>query len=517
MHSPNRDWRKSIQWLIVLSLVCLFGQLSASACALAAGRQRLTRDPLDRHQQQHAENHARFVKTLDSLAATCAEKNLDEAVVTVRSFAVPVESDLTRIMVLPEAMQPEIPSTLPADDRFWRLKLQQARQSYAKDLYLLSQRAVRTGHFSYAYQLIREITHFDPDHKIARQLLGYVRQRREWVTPFSREMERRKRVWHDKFGWLPAAHVERYENGERQYRGRWISAEKDAALRRDFANAWQIRTEHYLVKTNHSLERGVEVAKLLETYHDFCVQMFAAFFHSPEQLQRLFNGRGKVLSRNKPYDVHYYRTQDEYNERLRTKIPLIEYTNGLYYTTDRTAYFFDKPDESTDHVLYHEATHQLFYESSPRDRKIAEKSHFWVVEGVSCYVESFRLQDGVYSLGDPDFDRFRAARFRLLNDGFYIPLERFASMGHGEFQSDSRNLAKRYSQAAGLSHFFMQYDGGRYRDAFIEYLSQLYRVSPTRNSRTKSLQTLTGVSHAELDGQYAEYLKQMERSVAGAQ
>src|SRR3972149_3983335 len=100
-------------------------------------------------------------------------------------------------------------------------------------------------------------------------------------------MQREKYVWHDKFGWLLASQVKEYEAGKRYYR-RWMSAEQEAEIRRDFKQAWEVRTEHYLVKTNHSLERGVEIAKLLETYHDFFIQTFAAFFTTPEQMQKLF-------------------------------------------------------------------------------------------------------------------------------------------------------------------------------------------------------------------------------------
>ena len=44
----------------------------------------------------------------------------------------------------------------------------------------------------------------------------------------------------------------------------WVEtadAGEEAEIRRDFRHAWEIRTEHFLVKTNHSLERGVEIAR----------------------------------------------------------------------------------------------------------------------------------------------------------------------------------------------------------------------------------------------------------------
>ena len=65
-------------------------------------------------------------------------------------------------------------------------------------------------------------------------------------------------------------------------------------------------------------------------------------------------------------------------------------------------------------------------------------------------------------------------------------------MGMQEFQS-SRDIAKRYSQAAGLAHFFMHYDNGRYRDVLIEHLSEIDRAGPRQGRASVRLSAeLTG-------------------------
>jgi hypothetical protein len=60
----------------------------------------------------------------------------------------------------------------------------------------------------------------------------------------------------------------------------------------------------------------------------------------------------------------------------------------------------------------------------------------------------------------------------------------------------------------------MQYDGGRYRDALVEHLSQLYSDNLRRASVVQSLSELTGVQAAELDQQYGEFLKSTEASLS---
>ena len=150
-------------------------------------------------------------------------------------------------------------------------------------------RLLHAGFPSEAYRLVREAAAAYPDHSAARRILGFQRYKDEWITPFEAEQARKHYVWHDKFGWLLKTYVKRYEDGERYYGGRWMPAAKEEEIRQVFQNAWTIRTENFLIETNHSLERGVEIAKKLEAYHDFFVQTFVGFFQTPEQLKNLFN------------------------------------------------------------------------------------------------------------------------------------------------------------------------------------------------------------------------------------
>ena len=66
-----------------------------------------------------------------------------------------------------------------------------------------------------AIELITEAVRENPDHKQARRLLGYVRYRDAWHTPFEIRQLGANKVYHEKFGWLPKTHVARYEQGQR--------------------------------------------------------------------------------------------------------------------------------------------------------------------------------------------------------------------------------------------------------------------------------------------------------------
>jgi len=465
------------------------------------------------HQKRHRELQAELTTSLEKLAISCDAKGLSAAATQIRSLAAPIDAQQVRIDSLPKTVQPELPANLPADERYWRTQLQRLQAEYAKDVYLLSRRVLNAGLPSYAFFLIREVAVRDPDHKSARRLLGQVRFGKEWITPFARSMLAKRYIWHEKFGWLPKNRVERYDKGERYFKGRWISATQEAEVRRDFKNAWEIRTDHFLVRTNHSHEEGVAIAKKLEAYHGFFFQTFASFFNTPEQMQKLFAGSTSGMRapiQAQPHVVHYYSNRDEYNRALVKTIPQIAITNGLYYTTDRTAYFYHDPNGENDPTLYHEASHQLFYESQSKERMVAGDDHFWIIEGISCYLESFRPEKDRITVGDPKYIRFHAARHRFLVDKYYIPLGKLSAMSMRDFQSHP-NISRNYSQASGLAHFFMNYDNGRYRDALIEHLSQLYIGSKRRRAQT--LAELTGSSYEELDRQYGEHLRAMQTAI----
>jgi hypothetical protein len=507
--------------LFTVLLIAVFCLLSLGGTSLVSAQQTrrnasALKNRLERYQELHREHRRKLDVTLTDYARFCDRQGLAEEATRIQKLLKPVRAQMIHIDSLPATVQPNIPSNLSEEERTWQIQVRHAQKTYAKELYVLSRRALHAGFPSYVYQLIREVAIHDPDHKTARRLLGYVRSGDDWLTPFAAKMARSRFVWHDKFGWLQQSYVKRYENGERRFKGGWISSAKEAELRRDFRNAWKVRTDHYLVKTNHSLERGVEIATALEEYYRVFVQTFAAFFNTPDQLQKLFEGNVRGTRRplkSSQYIVHYYRTQDEYNQRLVKKIPQIGITNGLYYTTDRIAYFFHNPQATDNATLYHEATHQLFYESELRHRPIGERKDFWIIEGIACYMESFRQEKGHISLGNPLYTRFVAARHRFLVDNYYVPLERFASMGMHEFQTDPR-IARNYSQASGLAQFFMEYEGGKYRDELIEHLTQHYHQKPRSRKSVPSLAELTGTGFTKLDKQYGEFLKKLEDNLA---
>jgi hypothetical protein len=400
---------------------------------------------------------------------------------------------------------------------------------------------LRAGFPSLAFSIVGDVIRVDPDHKYARAIFGKqifsdpARKDEpgyagEWVSPFEKQMRSgsKPQIWHPTYGWIPAASVVRYEQGQRPWKSGWISAEKEAELRRDFRNAWEIPSEHFLVKTNVSLEAGVELSTKLELFHSWLQQNFAAFFDTPQALQNRFEEAGQRTSsqKDRPMEVHYYATRDEYQKRVQGKVPATIETNGLYWEPDRTSYFYLNRNPRDLSTLFHEATHQILDVQTADDRRLAararalklksrrpdpwilsEHSNFWIIEGLACYFESFEVVDGKVSVGRPDYVRFDTARQRMLDPAyfFYLPAQQFFALGKEEFQGHPQ-VSPLYTQASGFTHFLMHYDDGLYRDDLITLLSAIYRPDPAKVLEEPSLTKISDVSFDTFDRQYRTHM-----------
>ena len=71
----------------------------------------------------------------------------------------------------------------------------------------------------------------------------------------------------------------------------WIDAANDATLHAEIANGWDIETEHYRIRTNHSIEAAVALGVKLENLHRLWRQIFLGYYASEADVEALFSGR----------------------------------------------------------------------------------------------------------------------------------------------------------------------------------------------------------------------------------
>lgn len=480
-------------------------------CALLAGWGPSLTARADDHLAEYAELQQAYAHSLIDFAAEYVQQGKITEDRELRELATPY-SERDPSTPLPSHLpKPSGEEDIPADERGRLQEIWQLREEFAASLYILANRARADDQIALAFDLVHEVLVHDPDHSRARRLLGYRLYEGEWTTPFEAEKREDGFVWHDRFGWIRGTDVDRYEAGERHYLGTWITADQEAGIRSDFQRAWIIESEHFIIRTNHSLERGVELSVMLEEYHRFFMGRFAAVFRTPAQLESLFAGHNSETAQRQ-HEVHYFATREEFVQTLLPRQRGVENSTGIYMPGDHIAYFFhdDAALDRNNETLYHEATHQILGESAPSIENVGAESHFWVVEGLACYMESFRGDEGILEVGDPLHPRMYWARERVVTEGYYVPLAEFEQLGTIDFQTgDVATLQRKYSQATGLAHFFLHYGDGVYRDAFIEYLAQVYSPNARTRSRVASLSDLTGSPSEELDAQYQDYVSSL--------
>ena len=449
---------------------------------------------------------ADFAADVDALAAWCQQQGFPEQADATRAVLCPQDPYKLYLPVLPEEVdRPLAPEGSSPEQAQWARRLSRLRTEHARELFEIARGAIHRNQPSLAFELVLRAIHADPDHEAVRRVLGYQKYQGHWRTVDEVQRLRSGEVWHERFGWLPRAHVRRYEQGQRWVGGRWVDAKQAASLHADIRNGWLVETEHYAIRTNASLEAGVALAGKLELLRRLWGQIFVRYHASAAQVKELFAGRARRNGSMPPMKIAFFRDRDDYVRMLQPSMPNIEISIGAYIEHTRRAYFF-AGDGYDDRTLFHEATHQLFHQSRPVPPNVGRKGNFWIIEGIAMYMESLRREGDYYVLGGVDDSRMVAARYRRLVDDFYVPLEEFTAMGMEPLQTHPR-VATLYSQAAGLAHFLIHYDGGRYRDALVAYLSTVYAGRDTPNT----LAQLTGTSYRELDRQYREFLVACEK------
>jgi len=200
----------------------------------------------------------------------------------------------------------------------------------------------------------------------------------------------------------------------------------------------------------------------------------------------------------RPHRVIVYSNKEEYVFNLQHIDPFIVQTNGYYFAPRKTAYFYSSESK----VLFHEGTHQIFVERFFPDKKPAFRNNFWVVEGIALFMETLKVEENCYKIGNILDNRLYAAKIYQFEQDYNMPIRKLAAMSAAEIQA-SQEMIRIYSQSATLVHWLMFVEEGRYRSQLFELLRRTYFDTAT----PETLSELTEQSYEELDKHYVEFLK----------
>ncbi len=487
MRFPLLTFRR-LRALVVITVTAVSSMaMSSSACAA---------DDLKEAATALRASHA---KSLEELAAICDAQKLPALAKISRGWSIVRDPNKLYIFTLAESFAP--PAAIkdsPVAAQWWE-RFKKLRITQAEKLFDLAKQAVEAKQALLAYELVQEAARENPDHAEARRILGFVQRDDRWVTPFAARKLDAGEVWHERFGWLPADRVKRYEDDQRYSNNRWVSAADDARIHANIKTGWPVETEHFKVLTNAGLEDGVKLGQQLELLYGIWRQVFVPYYAAGD-LPKVFAG-GAWPKERKTHVVWYFADRDDFVKFLQPSRPGVEKALGIYLEKQRTSYFFAGKDQHPG-TVFHESTHQLFQESRTTGNEVGAKNNFWIIEAVACYMESLTEHDGYYTLGGFEEGRVPAAAHRLLVDNFYAPLEELSALGMDNMQRQP-NIAPLYSQISGQAQFLTHFENGRYREALNDYLIAVYSGKADKQTLAK----LTGQSFSTLDRQYRDYMK----------
>lgn len=419
-----------------------------------------------------------FAQRLEQLAAKCDELGLSAEAEQTRRWVVP-ESPGRQVLYLPGRADPTTPAANASQTaRQWHARFVSHREAHAVALFELARRASTAGAPALTYRWLHEVARHDPAHAGARHAieleplkLGATRGKP------TRPAATSPRVEHPRLGWP---------------RGKY----------------WQVETPRYLVATNQSAAAAIDLAERMEDVHCVWRQLFFDYWSSAAALDARLQGGDQPLGPRRRHDVMLLKSRDEYVARLKPDVPQAELTLGIYLDRQQTAFFF-AGDDSIRPTWHHEAAHQLFQETIDAPAGIGGRGNMWIVEGVATYFESLTRHDTFARIGGFESPRLQFARYYALRDAFYLPIERLAAIDRDQLQKHA-DIRQLYTESAGLTHFLMDGEQGRYRAPLVRYLTEIYR----ERDMADSLARLTQVPLVQLDREYRAYLNVTDADLA---
>jgi hypothetical protein len=400
------------------------------------------------------------------------------------------------------------------------------RSEAAKALFELANTAAKvpSPSFAFADECLRAVIDRQPDHAEARRLLGFLPREKGWATPYAADMLDRGWVSDPKYGWVASdwlPHLRRGELPGPRGSNRWLPAAEADAIRRDWARKWEIYTEHFRIYTNVPLDEAISFGRKLEQLHELFFSLMADVI-DPDRLPLAQRFKKPGLKPTLPtpntrryYQVYYFATREEYAQYLSpiqgagAKLSL-----GTYVPRKESkefggiSYFFNDVGGQLDvtSTLYHEASHQLLFESAGPDNYVKNTGNYWVFEGLGTYFETLQVEpDGSVRIGGMVGPRIAQARKRLIAEHEFVPIEHLVSMPPARFL-EKPQIFLHYAESMALTVFLMQADGGRHREGFLDYVRDAYK-GRFRGNSGRTLEDRLGISYPELNKTFLRYLE----------
>jgi tetratricopeptide (TPR) repeat protein len=361
----------------------------------------------------------------------------------------------------------------------------------------------------YREQLEKAIA-INPEHEPARKLLGYekvdgkwyrgdellvakgmVQYQGKWVTKEFKEnsekgMVLRQGKWMTEEEWNKS-------RGYVKYHGTWIPQSRlksiQARLQKvreriklasDWKNAWQNKTEHFLITSNVSPQSVEEIGKAME----MCYVELAKIFEAKANLKAIA--------------VDVFATQNqfiEYTARAMSSFPITPNTLGYFYSSGPGIRCFYPGDlDRTLSTLFHECTHLVIDQT-------CGQAPTWFNEGMAVFFESAERGEKGMKLQTIPFHRLWHLQL-MLKEG-ELSLNALCRNPGGKAYT-----GECYPQGWSLVYYLFYAEKGRYRNLLQAYYNQLTKRGLNEDG-VEGFKKGFGVEPDQLAPAWRKYMEEM--------
>jgi hypothetical protein len=249
---------------------------------------------------------------------------------------------------------------------------------------------------------------------------------------------------------------------------------------KEWKDPWAFGSTHYNVRTNLDLRHSIDMVLELECFYRIFFDVFGPELKLYDVVDPM-NAEVHADKQSFPAQVSY---RDAYFD-APTNTLFVNAANGL----DRR-------------VLFHEATHEILFNTAVRTKGSRGEIPGWLHEGLAEYM-AWCMQG---SDGHPAFvaGAIAPGHFRIQADARTpFDLARVLNFSSGDFMASSLSDLK-YAEAYTLVHFLMHGDGGRHRQGFLDFVRGAYKGQASSTHFRDAL----GGHERELEAAWVTYVKQ---------
>lgn len=420
--------------------------------------------------EQRTENSLpteQYLAELEKLADKCEELNLPDQARLTRSWWPETRTDQTWL-VFPNPDPSDVAQEKSGEDliRKWRARFESLRKRHAAHLLEEVQKLLEAKEETTAYRLVWRAYREDPQNK----QVAFVLQ--NFLNASSIDSKARLATTpHPKYKWSAKAFH-------------------------------RVQLPHFRVVSNAPAETLEIWTQELEKIFAVWTQAYPDLWLAPGALKNRLAGKNVPLERKAEMNVVLFQSREDYLQQLGKSEQRIESSVGYYSPQETTSFFYVEDGTVSYPTLVHELTHQILQEASllRGSEPWQTQSDFWIVEAIALHAESIWIGKDIATVGGWESPRLQVARYRMLRDDYWMDWENLRSHSAEDWKQQEE-LARAYTQSAGIAHLWLDHPDPAKREAFFKYLTSVYRNRP-------NVAVLDNViSKSELKSRYEDMLQ----------